>query len=223
MLTFALLAAALTTFLLVRNRVKQERHINLLATLQVLGILGQGVLGGITVLTKLHPLSVASHLLLSMLLIAGAATLQLKVSAIAKDSGKLLPNNSDKNQLISKFLAILAFLVLIAGTIVTGSGPHAGDIEAPRFGFSLYFVTRIHSALVALTLLTTFYVAWRHPRPEIKWLIAVIFGQGFIGYLQWHLGLPEALVGLHLFGSAIFWFATWRVRLSFRYQLKGRG
>ena len=218
MLTFALLASAFTTFLLVRHYVKridQKRSdLNLLALLQVLGILGQGVLGGITVLTKLHPLSVASHLLLSMLLIAGAATLQFKLNLIKHD--RELEKLADLP--LAKVLAVMAFATLIAGTIVTGTGPHAGDIDAPRFGFSLYFVTRIHSALVALTLLTTLYMVWRYPRSEFKWLLAVIFGQGFIGYLQWHLGLPEALVGLHLLGSALFWLAIWRVRLSFKYR-----
>lgn len=214
MLTFALLAAALTTFYLVRKRAKEQRDLNQLALLQVLGILGQGVLGGITVLTKLHPLSVASHLLLSMLLIAGAATLQFKLGAQVQKKA-LLPG---RDQFVAKFLATIAFATLIAGTVVTGSGPHAGDIEAPRYGFSLYFVARIHTALVALTLLTALYILWKHPRTEIKWLLLVIFGQGLIGYVQWHLGLPQALVGLHLLGSALFWFATWRVRLSFKYQ-----
>lgn len=220
MLTFGLLAAALTTFILVRSQTKadkdlvEKRALNRLALLQVLGILGQGVLGGITVLTKLHPLSVGNHLLLSMLLISGATTLHLKLKARA-DQKPLAPN---QDKVIAKVLTLLAFATLIIGTVVTGTGPHAGDAEAPRYGFSLYVVTRIHSTLVALTLLTTLYIAWRFPRPEIKWLIAVIFGQGFIGYLQWHLGLPQALVGFHLFGSALFWYATWRVRLSFKYQ-----
>lgn len=218
MLTFGLLAASLVTFYLVhktfRKGVTARGDIKRLALLQVLGILGQGVLGGITVLTKLHPLSVASHLLLSMLLIAGATTLQFKI----KNAVNNLEESVIKpDHFPSKALTVIAFATLIAGTIVTGTGPHAGDIDSPRFGFSLYFVTRIHTALVALTIATTIYLLWRAPRIEIKWLIAVIFGQGFIGYLQWHLGLPEALVGLHLLGSVLFWFATWRVRLSFKY------
>lgn len=242
MLTFALLAAALSTFFLVRKEFRKEPRkesgkesrrgsgkaletrmdINLLAFLQVLGILGQGVLGGITVLTKLHPLSVASHLLLSMLLIAGAATLQFKIKNVDLGSNT---NLGVRETLVkpdhrpSRFLAVIAFATLIAGTIVTGTGPHAGDIDSPRFGFSLYFVTRIHTSLVALTVALTLYLLWRAPRREIKWLLAVIFVQGFIGYLQWHLGLPEALVGLHLLGSVLFWFATWKVRLSFKYQI----
>ncbi|MFM2103613.1 MAG: hypothetical protein RL740_700 [Actinomycetota bacterium] len=220
MLTFALLATAITTFYLVRKEFRKGRVIRndiySLAILQVVGILGQGVLGGITVLTKLHPLSVASHLLLSMLLIAGAATLQFKIKNFALGVSE---SRVEPDHLPSRLLAVIAFATLIAGTIVTGTGPHAGDIDAPRFGFSLYLVTRIHTALVALTVATTLYLLWRAPRLEIKWLLAVIFGQGFIGYLQWHLGLPEALVGLHLLGSVLFWFAVWRVRISFKYQL----
>lgn len=220
MLTFALLATAITTFYLVRKEFRKgtaiRNDIYSLAILQVVGILGQGVLGGITVLTKLHPLSVASHLLLSMLLIAGAATLQFKIKNFALGVSE---SRVEPDHLASRLLAVIAFATLIAGTIVTGTGPHAGDIDAPRFGFSLYLVTRIHTALVALTVATTLYLLWRAPRLEIKWLLAVIFGQGFIGYLQWHLGLPEALVGLHLLGSVLFWFAIWRVRISFKYQL----
>lgn len=220
MLTFALLATAITTFYLVRKEFRKgtaiRNDIYSLAILQVVGILGQGVLGGITVLTKLHPLSVASHLLLSMLLIAGAATLQFKIKNFALGVSE---SRVEPDHLPSRLLAVIAFATLIAGTIVTGTGPHAGDIDAPRFGFSLYLVTRIHTALVALTVATTLYLLWRAPRLEIKWLLAVIFGQGFIGYLQWHLGLPEALVGLHLLGSVLFWFAIWRVRISFKYQL----
>lgn len=215
MLTFGLLAAGLITLFAVRKYLIDRRDINQLALLQVLGILGQGILGGITVLTKLHPLSVASHLLLSMLLIAGATTLHLKVRNQCSGQREVL---ATEDNFVSKFLATIAFATLIAGTVVTGSGPHAGDIDAPRFGFSLYFVTRIHTALVALTLATTLYLLWRFPRREIKWLIAVIFAQGFVGYLQWHLALPEALVGVHLLGSVLFWFTTWRVRLSFKYR-----
>jgi cytochrome c oxidase assembly protein subunit 15 len=149
-----------------------------------------------------------------MLLIAGATTLQFKIKNAVNNLEESLIK---PDHFPSKVLTVIAFATLIAGTIVTGTGPHAGDIDSPRFGFSLYFVTRIHTSLVALTVALTLYLLWRAPRREIKWLLAVIFVQGFIGYLQWHLGLPEALVGLHLLGSVLFWFATWRVRLSFKY------
>ena len=73
LLTFALLFAAIAAFIAVfRSR---RRDLRFLASTQVLGILGQGVLGGITVLTDLHPLPVASHLLLSIILVAAAVSL----------------------------------------------------------------------------------------------------------------------------------------------------
>jgi cytochrome c oxidase assembly protein subunit 15 len=73
LLTFALVAVALAVLINVLYR--QRRDLRSLALGQVLGILGQGILGGITVLTDLHPLPVAGHLLLSIILIAGAASL----------------------------------------------------------------------------------------------------------------------------------------------------
>ena len=204
MLTFALFAAAIATLI----SGWQRSEIRRLAWFQILGIFGQGVLGGITVLTKLNPIPVAGHLLLSMVLIAGAATLQYKVGEYQR---------VDDN-LVGKFLAASAFLTLIAGTVVTGSGPHAGDRQAPRFGFDLTTVARFHSVLVSMTLALAIYIALRYPRGAANWLLAAILGQGFIGLLQWWQGLPQALVGLHLLGASLFWFATWRTRLSFKYK-----
>ena len=208
MLTFALVAAAITTLALAWKRIELRK----LAWLQVLGIFGQGLLGGITVLTKLNPATVAGHLLLSMLLIAGATTLQFKVA----------PYEKLMDHIIAKVLATSGFLTLIAGTVVTGSGPHAGDWQAPRFHFNLYTVAHIHSALVAVTFALALYIAIKLPRREANLLIGVMIFQGLIGIIQWRLGLPQFLVGLHLLGSALFWFAVWRTRLSFKFSRHGK-
>mgnify|MGYP003334595144 FL=1 len=207
MLTFALVAAAITTLALAWKRIELRK----LAWLQVLGIFGQGLLGGITVLTKLNPATVAGHLLLSMLLIAGATTLQFKVA----------PYEKLMDHIIAKVLATSGFLTLIAGTVVTGSGPHAGDWQAPRFHFNLYTVAHFHSALVAITFALALYIAIKLPRREANLLIGVMIFQGLIGIIQWRLGLPQFLVGLHLLGSALFWFAVWRTRLSFKFSRHG--
>lgn len=203
MLTFALVAAATTTLILAWRKTELRK----LAWFQFLGIFGQGVLGGITVLTKLHPATVAGHLLLSMILIAGATTLQYKVN----------PYHELQDHVIAKILATLAFITLIAGTVVTGSGPHAGDWQAPRFHFNLYTVSHIHSALVATTFAIAMFIAIKLPRLEANFLVGVMIFQGLIGIIQWRLGLPQSLVGIHLLGSALFWFATWRTRISFKY------
>ena len=67
LLTFALVAVSLAVLIYVLY--KRRRDLRSLAIGQLLGILGQGVLGGITVLTDLHPLPVAGHLLLSIILL----------------------------------------------------------------------------------------------------------------------------------------------------------
>jgi cytochrome c oxidase assembly protein subunit 15 len=207
MLTFALFAAATTTLILAWRRTELRK----LAWLQFLGIFGQGILGGITVLTKLHPATVAGHLLLSMILIAGAASLQFKVN-----SHRILTDD-----FIAKVLATSGFLTLIAGTVVTGSGPHAGDWQAPRFHLNLYTVAQVHSAFVAFTFAISLYIAIKFSRPEANFLIGVMIFQGLIGVIQWRLGLPQFLVGAHLLGSALFWFAVWRTRISFKYSRHG--
>jgi cytochrome c oxidase assembly protein subunit 15 len=209
MLTFALVAAAATTLVLAWRRSDLRK----LAWLQFLGIFGQGILGGITVLTKLHPATVASHLLLSMLLIAGASTLQFKVRDYLENSKE----NNNPQYLVANLLVVFAFITLIAGTIVTGSGPHAGDWQAPRFHFNLYTVAHIHSIFVASTFALALYIAIKFPRVQANFLIGIMICQGLIGIIQWRLGLPQALVGIHLLGSALFWFAVWRTRLSFKF------
>ncbi|MFM1757898.1 MAG: hypothetical protein RL193_475 [Actinomycetota bacterium] len=204
MLTFALFAAALATLVFAWRRAELRK----LAWLQFFGIFGQGILGGITVLTKLNPIPVAGHLLLSMLLIAGAANLQFKVR----------PYKELSDHAIAKLLAVVGFMTLAAGTVVTGSGPHAGDWQAPRFGFDLETVAKVHTSLVMATLALAIFVAVKFPRVSANWLLIAIFGQGLIGYIQWWLGLPQFLVGLHLLGAALFWLAIWRTRLSFKYS-----
>ena len=210
MLTFALVAAAATTLVLAWRK----SDLRQLAWLQFFGIFGQGILGGITVLTKLHPATVASHLLLSMLLIAGAASLQFKVNGYSENSNE---KNSHKD-LVANLLVLFAFITLIAGTIVTGSGPHAGDWQAPRFHFNLYTVAHVHSFFVASTFALALYIAIKFPRVQANLLIGIMIGQGLIGIIQWRLGLPQALVGFHLLGSALFWFAVWRTKLSFKFH-----
>ena len=206
LLTFALFASALLTLILVYKSLRRE--LLYLAWLQVAGIFGQGILGGITVLTKLNPLPVAGHLLLSMCLIAGATSLHYRIDHSVEQD----------DEAIARSLATIAFLTLIAGTIVTGSGPHAGDWQAKRFPIEIQLAAKYHGTLVAMTLLTAIYIAIKFPRRSVNFLLIVLIGQGLIGLIQWWQGLPQALVGAHLFGAALFWFATWRTRLTFKFK-----
>ena len=213
LLTFALLFSALAAVIYVLKSGRKD--LRSLAAGQVLGIIGQGVLGGITVLTDLHPLPVAGHLLLSMLLIAGAASLyarrdkpHFKVSAPTKTIS-----------LLSRAHVLISFVVLILGTLVTGSGPHAGDEKAQRFGFDIRSVAILHADAViflmglTIALLVAASVA-NSTKRAIYIFFAISLAQGGIGYAQYLTGIPELLVAIHLAGATIFWIAAWRIRLS---------
>jgi cytochrome c oxidase assembly protein subunit 15 len=215
LLTFVLLicALAVVTFSVrVSKNAANKERVRSLAALQILGIFGQGMLGGVTVLTDLHPLTVAAHFLLSILLIAGAISLRYELigTPVEKTTG-----------LISFLMPIfvwLTFLVLVAGTIVTGSGPHAGDEKAQRFGFDPQVVSWLHADLViALIVLAVMLLLIAHQSGmsllvrRIGIFLLIAFSQGVIGYIQYFTGLPEALVAAHLIGSTLVWGSVWSI------------
>jgi cytochrome c oxidase assembly protein subunit 15 len=214
LLTFGLVAISL--IVLAHVLITKRRDLRLLAAGQLLGILGQGVLGGITVLTDLHPLPVASHLLLSIILVAAAVSLYDRREAPVeriKQSDKLI-------SLLSKSHIVLSFIVIVLGTLVTGSGPHAGDAQARRFGFDIRTVAILHAdAVIALFGLTlALAVALRANRVILKKIYIftlIALAQGAIGYIQYFTGIPEVLVAAHLLGATIVWIAAWRIRLAF--------
>jgi cytochrome c oxidase assembly protein subunit 15 len=213
LLTFALVAVSLAV--LIHVLYKRRRDLRSLAIGQLLGILGQGVLGGITVLTDLHPLPVAGHLLLSIVLIAGAASLYSRREYSARPRTDL-----DKlTKRISLLHIGLTFVVIILGTIVTGSGPHAGDEKAQRFGFDIRVVAWLHAdAVIALLGLTAaFFILVRSDKELVRRIAvftAIALAQGAIGYIQYFTGIPEILVAAHLLGATLVWIAAWRIRIT---------
>ena len=213
LLTFALVTASLAV--LAHVLITKRKDLRLLAVGQLLGILGQGVLGGITVLTDLHPLPVAGHLLLSIILIAGAASLYSR-----RNSRTLKRENLETlTKQISLAHIALSFIVIVLGTLVTGSGPHAGDEKARRFGFEIRTMAWLHAdvviALIGLT--AAFYILIRHDKElsrKIAIFTVVALAQGAIGYIQYFTGIPEILVAAHLLGATLVWIAAWRIRIS---------
>ena len=213
LLTFVLLFTALAVVIIAFRSSKNaisKRRVRALAALQILGILGQGLLGGITVLTGLHPATVAAHFLLSIFLIAGAISLRYEMIGIIKQS---------PTGLIASLIPILIWLtliVIIVGTIVTGSGPHAGDAAAQRFNLDPKSLSWLHADFViALLVLTT--LLWLLIRQtnanllarKIQIFLIIVISQGLIGYIQYATGLPELVVGFHLLGAALVWGSGW--------------
>jgi cytochrome c oxidase assembly protein subunit 15 len=213
LLTFVLLLCALIALVIAfrvsKNSVTKNR-VRLLAALQLIGILGQGVLGGITVLTDLHPIPVASHFLLSIFLIAGAISLRYEMVGIVKQKA---------DGIVATLMPVLIWLtlfVLVAGTIVTGSGPHAGDENTKRFGFSPRVVSWLHAdlviALVVLTLILWLITRVSQNKVIHRYLsifLLISLSQGLIGYVQYFTGLPEILVAAHLLGATMVWASAW--------------
>jgi cytochrome c oxidase assembly protein subunit 15 len=212
LLTFVLVLAAITVVVTVLAAGRKD--LRGLALGQVLGILGQGILGGITVLTGLHPATVAAHFLLSIVLIAGATSLRAqRFSPFERENPAPLVKK------IATAHIILSFFVIFLGTLVTGSGPHAGDATAPRLPFDLRTMAWLHAdAVIALFGITfglfVVHGVSEHTKKRLKIFVAIALGQGLIGYVQWYLDLPELLVALHLAGSTLVWIAAWRVWLS---------
>lgn len=230
LLTFVLLLGALIALVIairVSKHAVTKNRIRLLAALQLIGILGQGVLGGITVLTDLHPIPVASHFLLSVFLIAGAISLRYEIVGIVRQKA---------DGIVATLMPVLIWLtlfVIVAGTIVTGSGPHAGDENAKRFGFSPRVVSWLHADLViALVVLTL--ILWLITRVSqntvihryLSIFLIISLSQGLIGYVQYFTGLPEILVAAHLLGATLVWASAWSLikvsQSGFKMQGLGR-
>jgi len=212
LLTFVLVFASIAVLIAVLRAGRKD--LRGLALGQFLGIFGQGVLGGITVLTDLNPIPVAGHLLLSIILIAGATSLHSRRRAPV--SFVKAPSLTSK---ISITHIATSFLVIVLGTLVTGSGPHAGDLQAKRFGFDIRTVAWIHADAVIFLLGITvaFYVAQGtsdRTKRAIKVFAVIALAQGAIGYVQYFTGIPEVLVAAHLLGATLVWIASWRIRLS---------
>ncbi|MBE1457547.1 cytochrome c oxidase assembly protein subunit 15 [Nocardiopsis terrae] len=215
-LTFVVLAVAVITLVAVLRTSPRRRDLVRLAAIIPIGVLGQGVVGGITVWTDLHPASVAAHFLLSMVMVFITVALYVRCQ---EPEGRPRICVGPMLHTVSVGLVVVGFLLLIAGTVVTGTGPHGGDAAAPRWDLDLPAITRVHSALAWLTLLGSLLAtviafrggASRPARRSSAVLLAVVLLQGVLGYTQYALELPEALVVLHVLGSALTWVAVSRL------------
>jgi heme a synthase len=207
-----------------------------LGAVPIIGVMAQALIGGISVLTQLNPTVVAIHMLVSMGLIAGSTLLLLTAvpafdaaqpaidpatdpadGATALTPSGPAPRTSTLARRLAAAAAVTAVAVLALGTTVTGSGPHSGDAEDPnRFAFDIPTVARLHSGAVWLfvfLVLALIVTLRRSGAPadaqrQSALLLAVTLAQGVIGYLQYALGVPAGLVGVHMLGAALFVIST---------------
>lgn len=175
----------------------------------LLGTAFQAVLGGITVLTGLHPATVAAHFLVSAGLVAVSTVLLLRLHEADGPRRPLLPGSL---RLLLAGLVVTGAATVVLGTLVTGSGPHSGDAEVPvRFDLDPRAVSTLHAESVILFVgLLLGLLAAVHAlgvpallRRRTWQLLAVTLAQGGIGYVQYFTGLPRALVNLHMLGACL--------------------
>lgn len=219
MLTFVLVIIALATWAVALVR-RTER---VLATVAVLGIPAQAVLGGFTVLTHLNPWLVAAHFLLSMALIAATLLLWWRLRG-----GDAVERSHPLAARLAQLTVLVTAVTLVIGTVVTGSGPHAGDkLEdgtVHRTGLHVASVAQLHADVVmvligltvGLVLLVRAVPADAALRRATVVLLAVELAQGVIGYTQYFLHVPPLLVGFHMLGACLVWLAALHVLIRSR-------
>ncbi len=219
LLSFVVIAVAVAVLIAVLRTRPRRPDLVRVAVLLLVGILAQGVLGGITVLTGLHPLTVAAHFLLSMALIAAAVVLHHRAG---HEPGLRRPTVRPELRTLQRVLVGVVLAVLTLGTLVTATGPHAGDANTPRLPLDPRLTAQFHAdgvfLLLGLVIALGFALRATDGPPRVRRAVTTLLGialaQGVVGYVQYFTGLPEILVGVHLLGACLVWVATMDVWLS---------
>jgi heme a synthase len=231
LLTFVLAALAIAAVVAMLWQRRQWRKRGLgprtallvLAAVPLVGTIVQAVLGGITVLTGLHPATVSAHFLVSIGLIAVCAVLVARSGDVG-DQPVLY--------FVPKVVVALAWgvvasagFVVILGVLVTGTGPHSGDVGVEsRFPFDFRTISWIHADAVFLFvgllvgLIVALIVQRTAPRAlrRALLLLAIAAAQGAVGYIQFFTGLPQLLVIVHVIGAVLVWVTVLFIPLALR-------
>ncbi|BCJ63208.1 COX15/CtaA family protein [Polymorphospora rubra] len=221
LLTFAVGAVALAALVAVLLHRPRRRSLVLLALAVLAGIAVQAIIGGITVHTDLHPMIVGIHFVGSMALLLLTYALWRRIGE--SDGPKVRTVPAPLHALVWITTAVSAAVIMV-GTLVTGSGPHAGDADAERNGLDPATISQLHADLVFL-LIGLSVALWlalkavgappRAVRAAVV-LLVVELAQGVVGFVQYLTDLPVLLVGLHMLGSCLVWLATLAVLWSTR-------
>lgn len=222
MLTYVLCAAVGWAIIAARSEKPWRRDLTRLGWAQFWIVMSNAILGGIVVLVGLNPYTVAAHFLLSTALITVATVMWQRTR---EGSAEPRPLVGKAVQQLVWCLVAAAVLLIAVGTVVTGAGPHAGDSsEVERMAVNWETVTKLHAVLAWIVVTLTFALwfvlkavdAPKGPLDRTRDLFLILLGQGVIGYVQYFTDLPEALVGLHMFGACLVWIGALRVLLSLR-------
>jgi len=208
LVSLAVMAAVLAS--LWRN--PQRRDLTMLSWGLVAGVVGQIILGRFTVLSHLNPWVVLNHFLLSMVLVANATVLHARAGYDPVPSSR--PSRFYRWPIL-----VLTIAAIIAGTFVTGSGPHSGSHDEEnieRLPFDVPDIARVHGGIVIALVLTVIATMWHLHRTQApqseQWrarlMLLALLIQGAIGYIQYFTGVPVLLVGFHILGATLTWIVV---------------
>ncbi|MFI0422626.1 heme A synthase [Spongiactinospora sp. 9N601] len=213
LLTFLVLAVGLACLIAALRLRPRRTSLVRLAWLQPVGVAVQGLWGGLVVRSALNPVTVSTHFLISIGLIAACFALYARVG---EGDGRPVPLVHRDIRRLAFGLTAAVGVLLLAGVVVTGTGPHSGDEAASRFDFDIEMVARLHADVVWIVLGLTFALlltlrvtgAPAPARRAALVLLGVELAQGVIGYVQYFLAVPAALVAMHVLGATLVWIAT---------------
>jgi cytochrome c oxidase assembly protein subunit 15 len=213
-LTFVLTAIAVATFVSALNTGRSD--LRKLALLLGLSVPAQALLGGMTVLTDLNPWVVSFHLLFSMGIISLAVLYLHRTGQDGRAASEARGRSRPTTLTLAWSTWAVAWVVLALGTVVTGSGPHAGDVTAPRNGLDPLQVSQLHADLVFLLVGLTVALVIVHPSLVTWTLLVVELAQGLVGFVQYFTDLPVLLVGFHLLGASVLTAVVTRTVIAVR-------
>lgn len=223
-ITWIVGAVAIACAILALRQAPRRRDLVRLGFGMVGMVVLQAVVGGVSVLYELDWGWIAIHFLLSMVLLWIAVGFYVR-SREGDDPPRLLV----RRELAVVMWALVAVTgaTLVAGTIVTATGPHAGDPGTSRLDLNPRDVTQLHADLVflliGLTVALWFALKAFDAAPSMRKAVAVLFAaemaQGVIGYVQYFTHVPAVLVGFHMFGACVVWIAA--LMVAFRSRERG--
>lgn len=220
--TGAIVVAVGWVIVAARLQKPRDRSITRLAWSQFWLVVANALAGGVTVLTGLNPWVVALHFMMAVALLTTTTLTWHRVNEGGRDFAFVAGRRGAVGGL-SWALALLTLVLIVVGTLVSGSGPHSGDsADVPRMGFVWADVTIVHgvlgAAVLVLAIVLWFVVQKGQQRTILRRrllaFLVVVTLQGVVGVVQALIGLPEALVAIHLLGAALVWVGVLRVLLD---------
>jgi len=212
MITVVITVVTLATFVAALLRERRRRDLVALSGILVLSIVAEALLGEAVVYSHLNPWLVSLHMILSLAMVVAAATLYHR-SKYVYGPGAVAHVRDPHFLLVARILWIPLAATLLAGTVTTGAGPHAGgsmgqDV-ARRLPVAFSSAAWIHSisAVALISIVAGLLLAiWHSAAPAplqlgVRRLFLISLAQGIVGAAQYWLHVPVLLVELHVLGA----------------------